>query len=189
MSVMNNNKLLAVIALALALGGFAWWQSQQLGQKSTAVNTASAATDKGLPLSFSDLAANSEDPSPASENTTALAGIQPVSPEALIPLLGAYANKPVVIDFSSEFCLDCQRIAPLLNALSNQYPGVTVLALDVVKDRKSTQWAPLFNALAPNTTPTVVFIKTDRTISQSMVGYQAKDKLDEAFKNILNNGH
>lgn len=61
----------------------------------------------------------------------------------------AAQGKLVVVDFSATWCGPCKKIAPRFEALSNQYPDVSFVHIDVDKfrdheDIKSVKGVPHF---------------------------------------------
>jgi thiol:disulfide interchange protein len=106
-------------------------------------------------------------------------GIVGVAPKAVLSLLGAQAGKPVLLEFYSKFCSDCQKMAPSIAKLEKKYPDIYTLKLDVqASDSKSQAW---LKALQPQVTPTLVAILPDGTIHTSMVGFHSEAMLSETY--------
>lgn len=106
-------------------------------------------------------------------------GIVSVPSKTMNSLLGAQAGKPVLLEFYSKFCSDCQKMAPGLAKLEKKYPDVYTLKLDVqASDSKTQQW---LKALQPQVTPTVVVVLPDGNTHTSMVGFQSQVMLEETY--------
>eukprot|EP00127_Corallochytrium_limacisporum_P003014 Clim_evm61s144 gene=Clim_evmTU61s144 len=71
----------------------------------------------------------------------------------------AGAGKLIVIDFTSATCGPCQMIAPVFNELSNKYPGVGFLKVDVKVNPDAAQ------AHGVTSTPTFVFFKDQAKVT------------------------
>lgn len=95
------------------------------------------------------------------------------------------AGKPVLLAFSSRFCHDCQRMAPVLAGLMGKYPDVYYRKIDVMEDQK--KYPAILRTLQPVSVPVLVFIDGNGEIRNVIYNYQkpeviaaALDKLDTA---------
>jgi len=83
-------------------------------------------------------------------------------------------NSKVVIDFNATWCGPCKAIAPLFVQLSQRYPTVTFLSVDVDKCKETA------TALKISSIPTFQF-SMGKTLVKSQVG-ASKEKLEQNVK-------
>jgi len=112
-------------------------------------------------------------------------GLKSVPPETLVSLLPQNATKPVVLEFTSQFCSDCKRQAPLMTALEKRYAHIPVMSLEIQKDR--LRHGAIFQAFQPTTVPTVLFIRPGGEVVTILYGLQEKATLKEAFTRLKAN--
>lgn len=110
--------------------------------------------------------------------------IQPV-PAAVLASLSEQApqaKQPILLEFYSKYCHDCQKMAPDIKALKEAYPAIWTHQVDVLaKDPRAQAWV---RALGPTITPTVVLITPDHSIKTAVVGYQSKSDLEQFYKEL-----
>lgn len=70
------------------------------------------------------------------------------------------ADKPVVLEFYSESCIPCKRIAPILAELEEEYTEAKFVNVNIKFGRET---AKKYNIAA---SPTVIFIKNGSEISR-----------------------
>ena len=89
-------------------------------------------------------------------------------------------DKPAIVDFTATWCGPCQRLAPILEELANEYKGkVDIYKVDVDKCRDLAQ---AFNI---SSIPAMLFIPTEGEPFM-LVGLRNKEQLKtEIQKNLL----
>ena len=92
-------------------------------------------------------------------------------------------GKPVVLDFGSRFCLDCQKISPKLDALQSKHPELAVMKVDIQKTTPSQK--ALMRALGITTVPNVEFITGTGQIKQVILGDATQSQVDADAAQIL----
>ena len=86
---------------------------------------------------------------------------------------------PLIIDFSATWCGPCQRLAPIIDELSEEYAGrANVCKCDI---DESEDLAVRFGI---RSVPTVVFIKNGEVVNRK-VGAAKKSDFAEAFDEFL----
>ena len=103
------------------------------------------------------------------------AKVYDMSQEALVYL----GDKPAIVDFTATWCGPCQRIAPILEELANEYAGkIVIYKVDVDKNR---ELAKSFNV---SSIPALLYIPLDGEPVMT-VGSRDKGKFADEIQTIL----
>lgn len=112
-----------------------------------------------------------------------------VQPAELVKLLPLTKTTPVFIDFTSEYCGECQAIAPVLAAAKKRYANkVTFLAIDVQKMMDApdkTQGKDLMLVFRPMYTPTLIAVKPGGIVVAVESGFKTSPQLDAMLNSAL----
>lgn len=88
-------------------------------------------------------------------------------------------NKPVIIDFSADWCKPCKMIAPHLKDIQREY-GNKLQVYKVNTDKTPT----LSNLFKIRSIPTLLFVPADGNYKK-IVSYRNKQQLEELVKSVL----
>lgn len=89
------------------------------------------------------------------------------------------SDKPVIVDFWAEWCAPCKMIVPILEDISQLYPGKVVVAkCDVDYSPRVTAKYGIRNI------PTVLFFK-DGNVADKQVGAVPKDNFIKKLNALL----
>lgn len=65
-------------------------------------------------------------------------------------------DKPAIIDFYADWCAPCKMVAPILEELSNEYPGVVIYKVNTEIEQELSQ---IFQI---RSIPTMFFLPVDK---------------------------
>jgi len=91
----------------------------------------------------------------------------------------AAQGKPMVLDFWATWCGPCRKIAPIIEALANDYEGQAIIGK--VDIEESEDLAAKFGI---RNIPTVLYIKNGEVIDKQ-VGAAPRPTLEEKLKGII----
>jgi thioredoxin 1 len=135
MSKTNVTNVFAVIAVIAVVAGAAWFKSQrapapEAGAEQTNVPTPVAQTDQRGEVSKEAIAGDESDSLgvPASQPDV-------VTASGSAPASAPGAGLPRLVDLGADKCKACKALAPILDALREEYKGrLSVEFIDVWKD-------------------------------------------------------
>ena len=86
-------------------------------------------------------------------------------------------TKPALIDFSATWCGPCQKVAPIIEEIANENPGLFVGAVDV-------DMQPMLAArFQIRSIPTVILLKDGKVVKQ-FIGAQSKETYQKAIDEL-----
>jgi thiol:disulfide interchange protein len=109
-------------------------------------------------------------------------GINRVTPEQLVQVLPEAKDKPVLIDFSSKYCLDCQKLEPVLHTMMPQYKNIVFKGFDVMRDRQAH--GDILKLFKPTAVPVLVFIAPGGKIVNVKYDYHPAEELKPLMENL-----
>jgi thiol:disulfide interchange protein len=91
-------------------------------------------------------------------------------------------GKPALLAFSSRFCHDCQRMAPVLSDLMPKHPNVYYRKVDVLADQE--KFPAILRTFKPVSVPLLVFITPKGEIQNVLYNYQKPEALKAALQTL-----
>lgn len=89
-------------------------------------------------------------------------------------------DKPAIVDFTASWCGPCQRIAPILEELAEEYKGeIVIYKVDVDKEKG------LAKAFNVSSIPAVLFIPADGSDPIMTIGARGKERFKEDIQKYL----
>jgi thiol:disulfide interchange protein len=156
----NTRQLVSMLAfvvlLMAAIGAFFWFQS-------------------GQPL----MGLNAQ----PSEDAVRYQGLRKPTQKEMASLFPELQGKSYLIKFHSKYCLDCQKLAPVLNKVMASYPAVPVKVFDIGKDQQA--FPAVFRVLEPATVPTLVFVRGDGSIQEVLYGFHSEATLKKQVSQLV----
>ncbi|PID94932.1 MAG: thiol reductase thioredoxin [Bacteroidales bacterium] len=90
------------------------------------------------------------------------------------------SNSVCVFDFSASWCGPCKKLAPVVEALANEYEGKAFIGkVDVDETPEFTELVGIRNV------PTVVFYKDGQLLPDRVIGASDKASLENKIKELL----
>jgi thioredoxin 1 len=91
-------------------------------------------------------------------------------------------NKPVLVDFSAEWCGPCKMMPPILKELKDKVgDSVTILKMDIDKN------PAMANAYQIQSVPTLIVFR-DGVVRWRMSGVVRADQLKSVLDGVMQNG-
>ena len=88
-------------------------------------------------------------------------------------------NKPMMIDFSAQWCGPCKRMAPIVEDLANKYDGQVIVGKVDVDD--SVELSTQFGI---RNIPTILFFKNGEVVDK-VVGAIPASELESKLQSIV----
>jgi len=85
----------------------------------------------------------------------------------------------VLVDFWAQWCMPCQRLAPIINEIEKEY-GARLKVVKVDVD-ESTNLASHFGVMS---IPTLIIFKDGKAVDQ-MTGFVSKEQIKKRLTNII----
>jgi len=91
-------------------------------------------------------------------------------------------ERPIVIDFSAEWCGWCKKMHPHIQELAKKYSG----KIDFYQVNYETD-IELIQAIGIQSYPTLVYVKTDGSVLIDEDGYRTTEVLDSTIQEVFYN--
>lgn len=97
-----------------------------------------------------------------------------------LPELAYLGNKPAIVDFTATWCGPCQRIAPILEELADEYKkDIVIYKVDIDKERG------LAEAFNVSSIPAILYIPADGGDPIMTIGASGKERFKEEIGKYL----
>ena len=97
-----------------------------------------------------------------------------------LPELASLGNKPAIVDFTATWCGPCQRIAPILEELADEYKkDIVIYKVDIDKERG------LAEAFNISSIPAILYIPADGSDPIMTIGARGKERFKEEIGKYL----
>lgn len=87
-------------------------------------------------------------------------------------------NKPVIVDFSSQYCLACQVIRPKLDKVIQQHPEITLMTVNL--DKPNAHEKKLISTFQVQIAPYIAFVDKTGRVQKVLLDDAEQHVLDEA---------
>ncbi|BCZ17397.1 Thioredoxin Trx2 [Helicobacter sp. NHP19-003] len=85
----------------------------------------------------------------------------------------------VVVDVGANWCPDCRKISPMMDALAKDYSQVKIFKVDF------DQSEDLRESLGIKRIPTLIFYKDGKEVGQRLVEPDTKNIIEAEFKKLV----
>ena len=97
-----------------------------------------------------------------------------------LPELAYIGDKPAIVDFTATWCGPCQRIAPILEELADEYKkDIVIYKVDIDKERG------LAEAFNISSIPAILYIPADGSDPIMTIGARGKERFKEEIGKYL----
>ncbi len=97
-----------------------------------------------------------------------------------LPELAYLGNKPAIVDFTATWCGPCQRIAPILEELADEYKkDIVIYKVDIDKERG------LAEAFNVSSIPAILYIPANGRDPIMTIGARGKERFKEEIGKYL----
>lgn len=97
-----------------------------------------------------------------------------------LPELAYLGDKPAIVDFTATWCGPCQRIAPILEELADEYKkDIVIYKVDIDKERG------LAEAFNVSSIPAILYIPADGSDPIMTIGARGKERFKEEIGKYL----
>lgn len=97
-----------------------------------------------------------------------------------LPELAYLGNKPAIVDFTATWCGPCQRIAPILEELADEYKkDIVIYKVDIDKERG------LAEAFNVSSIPAILYIPANGSDPIMTIGARGKERFKEEIGKYL----
>lgn len=97
-----------------------------------------------------------------------------------LPELAYLGNKPAIVDFTATWCGPCQRIAPILEELADEYKkDIVIYKVDIDKERG------LAEAFNISSIPAILYIPANGSDPIMTIGARGKERFKEEIGKYL----
>lgn len=151
----NKVKIISLLVFIVLLVGLFFWYRISTGTG----NTAQAASEQAMFM-----------------------GLRQASAQEIHTLWPDAKGRPLLVEFYSQYCLDCKKMAPVVKDITARHPQVRFRSFEIMADRKGN--AAVFEAFKPATVPVLVFIKPNGRIHNVLYNYQTANTLTANLKQI-----
>jgi thioredoxin len=94
--------------------------------------------------------------------------------------LAYLGDKPAIVDFTASWCGPCQRIAPILEELADEYKkDIVIYKVDIDKERG------LAEAFNVSSIPAILYIPADGSDPIMTIGARGKERFKEEIGKYL----
>jgi thioredoxin len=97
-----------------------------------------------------------------------------------LPELAYLGDKPAIVDFTATWCGPCQRIAPILEELADEYKkDIVIYKVDIDKERG------LAEAFNVSSIPAILYIPANGSDPIMTIGARGKERFKEEIGKYL----
>lgn len=112
-------------------------------------------------------------------------GVREPRKSELLKVYPSLSEKPMMVAFTSKYCLDCKHMKPVVEEIVNERDDFTYESYDIMADAKT--YPHVFNVFKPVSVPTLIFIDKTGYIQNVLYNKQSKETIDVALNTLTGN--
>lgn len=164
-----NKLVLSLASIVLVILGFYFGQ---------VLYKSKPAADASVDIQLSELSLGKE----GNNRQAMFMGIREPNSDELIELYPALSNKPLLVSFTSKYCLDCKKMKPIVADIISSRNDFEFKMYDIIEDAKA--FPKEFRVFAPVSVPTLVFVNQDGSIETVLYNQQPKETIETTLNQL-----
>lgn len=134
---------------------------------------------RSLNLALPKADKSTSSPAPNTESSSPTAGLNSPPSQIAVTIAG---GAPTVLAFGASWCVECQELDSLILQAQNMFGNNVVIKRIDIDDSAN---APLVQQFGVGPIPTCVFLRSDGTLSSTLIGLSGLGNLTERIRSIL----
>lgn len=110
-------------------------------------------------------------------------GVREPKSSELLAVYPELSEQPMLVSFTSKYCLDCKKMKPLVDEIVSSSEGFLYKTYDIMDDAE--QYPQVFKTFQPVSVPTLIFITQDGQIEEVLYNLQTKEAISVSLNALV----